>query len=365
MKSNVATIAAILLLHVFLSSCGGDYRPKADGGIEEVIVIVDRSKWESDYANALRDVYGAYIYTLPQPEPFYQLSFFTFENQKQLDNLKKFKNIIIAAPIDEKSNVGDWIRSMLDDQVEQKVRTGESFAFPLKDQWFRDQYVIILTSHSEEALAEKLKESERSLRADIFKKEMERWEYDIYDRLEQTHYSDSLWNDYGWKFRIQHDYIKNIDSLNFVSYRRSLEQNDRWIWAWWKDDVQNINFLDSEWINTTRDSLMQQWIRGSRDGSFVQTQYRRPVETESFEKGRLIAYETLGTWRMANDAMGGPFVNFTYYDPETKRLFMLEFSQFAPGVQKRRYVKQFRVMGRTFESDSLYRPNKDTLSRIE
>jgi len=69
---------------------------------------------------------------------------------------------------------------------------------------------------------------------------------------------------------------------------------------------------------------------------------------------RIQGYETLGTWRMTGDFMGGPFVNFTYYDPETERLFMIEYGQFAPNVTKRRFVRQFQSMGRTFQADSTW-----------
>jgi hypothetical protein len=55
--------------------------------------------------------------------------------------------------------------------------------------------------------------------------------------------------------------------------------------------------------------------------------------------------------------MAGPFVNFTIYDKETSRLFMLEFAQFAPKYNKRRFVREFRAMLRTFESDSTWQGN--------
>ena len=54
----------------------------------------------------------------------------------------------------------------------------------------------------------------------------------VYEK-EQIQYSDSLWNDYGFMVRIQHDYIK-IDTTNFISYRRFLPENDRWMWVWWQ-----------------------------------------------------------------------------------------------------------------------------------
>ncbi len=336
-------------------SCGdGDYRRNAVGSIEEMIVVMDSTMWDSETAEAIREVYGKYVFTLPSPEEFYSTTFSDFKTNSQLDRLKTYKNLVIAAPIDEQSNTGSFVRSLLSDDVEQRVRAEESFALQLHDHWYRDQYAVVLTSVSDSALAAKIRNSERSLLADAFEREIARWEQEIYDKLEQTEYSDSLWQEHGWKVRIQHDYVKNVDTTNFITFKRTLERNDRWMWAWWQDDVQNINFLDDDWINAKRDSLMELYIRGSRDSSYVQTEYRRPVETETFQQGRLLGYETLGTWQMINDAMGGPFVNFTYYDPDTRRLFMIEYGQFAPGVKKMRFVKQFRVMGRTFESDSTW-----------
>lgn len=265
------------------------------------------------------------------------------------------KNIIFASAIDADDNVGRQVRAFLDDAVEQRVREGESFAFPLEDQWYRDQYALILSSASDSALAEKIRNSEQALTSNALEKELKRWNYYVYEKKEQVQYSDSLWNDYGFKVRIQHDYIKSVDTTNFITYRRDLPTNTRWMWIWWKDNVSNISFMDKDWINATRDSLTQAFIKGSTDDKYVATEYRRAVETSSFQQGRLLGYETLGTWKMENAAMGGPFVNATYYDPDTNRLFMVEYSQFAPSIRnKLPFVRQFRSMVRTFESDSTW-----------
>jgi hypothetical protein len=235
----------------------------------------------------------------------------------------------------------------------------------VEDHWYRDQYVLILTSTSDSLLASKIRNTENSLLNNALEKELKRWEYFVYEQKEQTHLSDSLWENHGFKVRIQHDYIKNIDTLNFQSYRRFLPQNDRWMWVWHKDDVKDMSFLDDEWIIATRDSLSEHFIKGARDSMYVQTYQNedvpsRPVVTQSFKKGRLFAYETRGTWHMVNGLMGGPFVNFTYYDPETERLFMIDYNQFAPSVRRKLpFVRQFRAMGRTFESDSTWNERKE------
>lgn len=345
----------VILLITFSIACDGDYRERAKGNTREFVVVMDSTEWESETAEAIRNTFGKYIFSVPNAEPNYDLTFVPIRSQSQLERIRRTKNIIFAGPIDGETNTSRQIRAFLDDGVEQRVRDGESFAFPLEDQWFKDQYALILSSSSDSALAQKILNSEEALLADALKKELMRWNYFVYEKKEQTQYSDSLWTDYGFQVRFQHDYIKSVDTLNFQTYRRDLPSNTRWMWIWWQDDVTDISFLDRDWINATRDSLTQQYIKGSKDDMYTSTEYRRAVNTSSFQQGRLLAYETLGTWQMINGAMGGPFVNFTYFDPSTNRLFMVEYSQFAPSVQKKLpFVRQFRAMGRTFESDSLW-----------
>ncbi|MDZ7719395.1 MAG: DUF4837 family protein [Balneolaceae bacterium] len=351
----------------FISACEGDYRSRSVGAVDEVYVVMDSTDWNSESALAIEETFGKGIETLPSFEATYDLTFREFNTNDELDNIQNLKNIILAAPIDAENNVGRLIRALLSDEVEERVREGESFAFPLKDQWVRDQWVLILTSTTDSTLSQKIRNSENSLVSHLMEREFERREYEIYRRGEQTAISDSLWNEHGWKVRMQHDYIQTVDTSNVVVFRRSLPENDRWMMAWWQNDVEGIGFIDREWINATRDSLLQKYIQGSREGSYVTTEYRSPrkvITNQMNREDRIIGYETLGTWRMTNDFMGGPFVNFTYYDPKTERLFMIEYGQFAPSVRKRRFVRQFRTMGRTFESDSTWNSDSESITNL-
>lgn len=355
-------IGLLVLTAVIWIGCEGDYRQEAAGGFGEVTIMMDSTQWESETADALRETYGRWVRTIPNPQPLFNLNFQDFQNNDELERLKRSKNLIVAAPINDSTNTAQFIRALLSEEIENQVQDGESFAFPLQNRWYRNQWTMILSAPTDSALAEQIRNSEKTLTDHLMNKELERWKEEIYERGEQTELADSLWNDAGWKIRIQHDWRKSIDTTythngeenHFLTLRRGLPENDRWFWVWWKEDVTDISFLDDEWINAKRDSLMEQWIRGTRDSSYVTTEYGRPVETESFELSGDLTYETLGTWRMTNDAMGGPFANLTIYDDETDRLFILEFGQFAPKYNKRRFVRQFRTMLRTFESDSTW-----------
>jgi len=353
-----------LIITLFLFSCDGDYRKEARGQFGNAVVIMDSTSWDSQTANAIRSTYGGKIESVLGFEPRFDLTFRDFSSNEELEQLKFNKNIIIASPIDAETNVGDFVRALLSEEVEQRVREGDAYAFPLDDRWYRNQYAIILTSSSDSALASKIRRGQQNIVQNLVEKEMQRWRAEVYEKGEQEDLEDSLWTNHGWMIRVQHDYRMHLDTTymagngninHFVTMQRLLPDNDRRFWAWWQDDVQNINFMDESWINAKRDSVLRKWVRGTRDSSYVTTEYRVPVETRSFRLNGDIAYESLGWWRMTEDAMGGPLVSLTVYDDESRRLFMLGFVQFAPKYNKRRFIRQFRTMLRTFESDSTWK----------
>lgn len=356
---RIWALGVLLLLAGLTAACEGDYRQRAIGDNDQIVVVVDSSRFTSDAVAAVHEVFGSSIATLPgQAESLYRLQMRDFGSQDELEMIQKFKNIILVGPIDDETNTSSLIRALLSDEVEQSVRSGERFAFPIRNHWYRDQWTLVLTAPDDATLARRIEESGDRLVQDALETEFDRWQEDVYESYEQVAISDSLMSRYGWSVRMQHDYVQTVDTLQVVSFRRSLAENDRWMWGWWMDGVTSADRVNPEWINATRDSLMERYIQGTREGSYVTTEYRRPVLTERMENtDRLTGWETLGTWRMTGDLMGGPFVNFTWYDPDSDRLFMVEYGQFAPNVAKRRFVQQFRAMGRTFQSDSTFTPD--------
>ena len=243
MRSKFFSIIFLIAVLGVTISCNGDYRPVAQGNVREFVVVMDSTEWESETAQAIRETFGKFVFTLPNAEPYFDLSFVPIRSRSQLERIRKTKNIIFASPIDADNNVGRQVRAFLDDGVEERVRNEESFAFPLEDQWYKDQYALILSSSSDSALAQKILNSEQALLNSALSKELIRWHYYVYEKKEQVQYSDSLWQDYGFKVRFQHDYIKSVDTTDFQTYRRYLPENDRWMWIWWKEGVRDISFF--------------------------------------------------------------------------------------------------------------------------
>ncbi len=360
---NSLFIAVALVITLFLANCDFEqYRGEAVGAFGDVIVIMDSTRYESQTAEAIRSTFGRYIYTIPDAPRRYDLRFRSFATNSQLERLQQFKNIIIAAPIDAESNAGELIRTLLGQNAEQAVRAGNQFAFIRQGVWYDNQWVLILTAPSDEALASRIQQEGERLTESLLQKELQRWIVQVYDRGEQFEIEEHLWQDYGWMIRVKHDwyshldttYVENGTTKHFFTLQRITRENDRRFWAWWVNQPVDLDTLTVEGIYDLRDQITRQWIRGSEPNAYSAIEFRRPVITDTLTIDGHTAYETLGTWRLVNAAMGGPFVNMLIYDEETERLFMLEFFQFAPDVDQRPYVRQFRAMLRTFESDSTF-----------
>ena len=57
---------------------------------------------------------------------------------------------------------------------------------------------------------------------------------------------------------------------------------------------------------------------------------------------------------------GGPFVNCTFYDQATDRVYMLDGSVYAPDDDKMDFVRRMEVMARTFRTPRETEASSDT-----
>lgn len=349
-----ASFLLILSALPFLFSCDTDYKPAARGANSEILVVIDTTQWNSATYVALQETFGNMILTMPRPQPRFDLRFTGIRTNRDFENIKRHKNVIIVATIDEETIVGQLMRGILSEDIKDRIRSGQNFAFPLRDRWYRDQWVLFLSGNTDEELASRIINAEQRLVSSLEQVELQRWTSEVYRRGDQPQVSDQLWENYGWTMRVQHDYNIGADTVGFVSMRRYLPDNDRWIWISWLDNVHNIDHIDEQWINARRDSLLRRHIRGSRDDSHVMTDYRRPIQTRTTTINNKFTWETQGIWRMQGDAMAGPFINYTMYDDELDRLYLVEYAQFSPRFPQRDFLYQFKSMIRTFRSDSTF-----------
>ncbi|MFQ5799653.1 MAG: DUF4837 family protein, partial [Bacteroidota bacterium] len=68
-------------------------------------------------------------------------------------------------------------------------------------------------------------------------------------------------------------------------------------------------------------------------------------------------FEMRGLWRFSDQSGGGPFVNYTFYDEPSRRIYAIDGSIFAPRYEKKELILQVDALTHTFQT--IHDLNKD------
>ncbi|OGU55904.1 MAG: DUF4837 domain-containing protein [Ignavibacteria bacterium RBG_13_36_8] len=336
----------IFTTSVIFFGCGTS-KPDAIGDDDKIIVIADSVQYE-ELESTFLQVFSKIIYT-PQPEKLFELN---RRNLRDLDRLKRRKNIIITAPLDSDSDVAKYIRSLLDLNVASLVRKDSVFVMNKYDMWAKSQLVMVLTSPTTDQLRQNMLKDNENLLYYFRNISNKRLFASLYNpRYERKDVEAQLLDSYGWIIYVQADFqlALNKPENKFVWLRRSPGTDmERWIFVHWIDN-STPEFLNPDSIASERNKLTREYYRSVDDQSYVEIadDYKTTSEENFLGKYALM---TEGLWRMNDKSMGGPFINYTFYDEATRRIYMLDGSIFAPKYYKKKLIQQVDVMLKSFKT---------------
>lgn len=339
-------ISLLFITGVLLSSCNSGLKP-ARGEEEEIIVIADSSEYEA-FRHSLEQVFEKTINT-PQPEKLFTLRRVPFGD---LHKYQSRKNVILIAPINSGSSVSKYIASLLDPEAKRKIENGEASFIIKYDFWAANQIVILMSSRTvEEVEFAVLNHGDKFLYAlqKLSDKRLKQYVYN--SRYENRPLEAKFINKYGWYLFSQVDYVLALEKPedNFIWLRRSPDTSmERWLFVHWIDNA-TPEYLNKDSIIALRNRVTQKYYRTSDDLYYVEIADSNIKPTEVNFEGRYALY-TLGLWRMTDRYMGGPFINYTFFDEKTKRLYMLDGSIYAPRYYKRKIIQQVDVILQSFRT---------------
>ena len=64
------------------------------------------------------------------------------------------------------------------------------------------------------------------------------------------------------------------------------------------------------------------------------------------------SYEVSGLWESIDDAKGGPFKGYVFYDYKNDRTFYISYLVFNPGGKKAFYMRQLEMIAKTITVNS-------------
>ena len=305
---------AILSISLFVN-CEGESTQKrlvsaSSGNINTLAVVVDNDLWEGSIGEAIREIYAAEIWGLPQQEPLFTLS------QIPTAVFSDFvtKNRIIL-------------------KIEKGKPADTKF---LENVYAKPQKVVLVTGNTNAEIVEQLKESAEKaiavLKATEIKERQRRTGKSL---LADKPIEEAL----GVNLKIPSAYRYAKDKDGFFWLRRDIKNGDVniLIYEMPLDAITKGDDAITDIIKM-RDSIGKAHIPGPLDGSYMITEEAYTPFSGTTIIDNKPAFETKSTWEVKDAFMAGPFINYAIEDEVNNRLLVIEGFVFAPSTGKRDYI---------------------------
>ncbi len=359
---KIFTLLVVFISGLILASCNA-LKP-ARGPEDEIYVVADSAEY-AILKPVLDSTFEKIIYT-PLPEKIFSIKRISVN---QIDNFKYRKNIIFVAPLNSGSETSKFINTVVDSAVRNKIMTDSNIVVRKYDLWAKDQLVMVLSAPDMQSLISKISHNSDDLLYSYQKISDKRLFESLYNsRFEQKSIEGKLLKDYGWIIYVQADFkVARNDSVNhFVWLRRSPGSDmERWIFVHWINNASPA-YLNADSIRAIRNRMTKKYYQTAEDSGYVVIAENYYTTSEVNFNGKY-ALLTQGLWDLNIKGMGGPFVNYTFYDEKTHRIYMLDGSVYAPKYYKRNLIQQMDVTLQSFMTADEIKPDRkeDLLDAIK
>jgi hypothetical protein len=328
-------VLALCISMALLASC--HFKPKSWWREAEIAVMADSSDWNT-LQGPLSVAFEKVIRT-PQDETVFSLR---HVESSEFKSYTTYQYLILAATLESKGPIGEIVRKSLDSEIMRGIESGEYYVFSHRDQWAKNQLMMILVAKNLPMLVQKIQANGPSLFA-LFDRDMDhRLKPDMYRKKEQKDLSNKIMAAYGWTLRIQSDYFIASESSKegFLWLRRIFPE--RWLFVRWIDRG-DTTALHPQWVIRERNQIGSLYYGGDR----IADQYLYSTRSTFLGRECLI---TEGLWENDGQVKGGPFKNITFFDPASQRVFMIDLAVYAPGRDKLPYLRRMDIMAHTFRT---------------
>ena len=331
--NHTSLLLLSLALFLYCNGCGGDL-PSAMG-FDEDVFLVTGLKGEDPVCGSLREVFEATIET-PGVETLYTLRII---EPAEMEKFLLVKSLIIMGTLSENDPMSDILNEILDQGARGEVLTSGAQLFVRSDWMALGQHLVIVAAEDYVRLSDFT-----AVNSDILFKLVDRA---IRDRIAKKVFQEGVKRElkdiaglYDWTIDIPGDYRRRhyYPEEGFVSYWKRVP--DRMFFVYWEDGLEEINNLS---FKTLRNFLTREYY----DMDVIS---ERGFTTRTHEDGEHTSLSATGFWENDKYTMGGYFTSEFVAVRGQNRTFLVDGCLFAPGVDKRKYIKEIEAVLATFRT---------------
>lgn len=310
----------VMMLVVVLMSCLASCRksminPIASGRPYEVLVVMDKDKWDAPVGRALFTVLDTDVPGLPQSERSFRIS--QISENEMSSTFKIFRNVIKV-------------------DIDPHYYTQTKIKFT-RDKYAMEQVWFTIQSPSEEEFIAFCTEQRQYIVDLITKLEMNR----LIKQLEEKHsevtsnLAKELFNCEVWA----PDEIRSYKKGQNFFWTSNNAPSGIVSMCMYSYPYTGPETFNKQYVLGKRDSVMMRNIPGSVPGMYMATD-TLSVECKPITVHGQFAYESRGLWIMQNDGMGGPFVSHSRVDTTRNLVIVVEGFVYAPEKMKRGLMRR-------------------------
>lgn len=321
MKKN-SLITIVFALLIILTSCGDQQdkstKARSVGGTSEILFVTQNDdQWKGQMGQAVRDFFEQEQYGLPQSEKNFKVAHINIDALN--DMFKKHRNLIIGK---------------IDKDIERPL-------VETQKNWVSEpQFVMRITASSVESWIRTFDSQKEELKLLFDQNERERFA-EFFRPMTNYKIVNKLKERFGVSMTIPEDYFIGVDKDNFMWIRKETDDMSMAFIVYELPYKDTADFNPNNIIKV-RDSIVQKYIPGPIDGSYMTTdkEFIKPVfkTLPKFPAG--YAVETRGLWNVVGDFMAGPFVSYSIVNPEHTKIVTAEGWIYYPNKDKRDLLRQ-------------------------
>lgn len=303
--------------------------PSYSGRVGEIVVVSTKAQWESEIGNAVRFVFLEEQYGLPQDEPYFKLISTTEDKFRSI--FKTYRNIFVVS-----------IDTNLYSEPKLLIR---------KDVYAKGQHIVEARAANAEDFNSLMDAKKGELIKYFNKTELERL-YRRNSNYVEKQLVAKIKNKFGIEFNPHKGGVLTKETENAFWIRWEYEQNkggmkhqiSQGLFVYSYPYLDEKQFSDSS-ILAQRDFMLEQFIPGPNEGSYMTTEYRYvPPSIEQTVYQGEFAKEIRGLWKLEKGFMGGPMLSLAMYDKLNNRMVVANGYVFAPEFDKREHLREVEAM---------------------
>ena len=345
MMNKLFTALLSIGMLLILESCETSYK-LAQGPEDEIIIVADTTEFEA-LKVPLHDIFEKIIYT-PQPEKLFNLKRIS---ANEIEKYRNNKNIILLAPLNSSSNTSRFIKTLIDTSKILQLASEHDCMIPRYNLWAKNQLVMILTAPDMKQLELGLARNKEALLNSFHKMSDQRLHESLYDsKHEKKSIEGMLLKSYGWIIYVPSDFAiaENESKEHFICLKNSAGKDmSKWIFVYWIDNA-SPSCLNEDSVRSIRNKVTNKYYKSTDIPSFIKIGKDNCLNDEVTFDGNY-ALLTQGLWENTK-GMKGPFINYTFFDVNTKRIYMIDGSINAPDYYKRNLIQQMDVLLKSFKT---------------